>query len=470
MDHPALSLFGPDAGSALTVEPDASGSGAVTVRVPKGRYLLHAQLEVAPADGGGVDWVVQPALDVERDATVVLDARTARPVDVRPPDPSARLRLGGVFVEVTHGGVTAPANLIHLTPTVRIAHLGPAAGAGAVRVWADTYWEGADGIYALGHVVESDRVPAGLVRHPRPAELGTLVVRAAAPGPDAAGHGLLGFQPASGTSPGLPLPMRVPGATTFLVTPERGSWDLTYTPPGPEDSEAPVNRYEVAGLAVPAGRTVVHTFDAPVFGPALDPAPGARPIGLRTGNTLDLALALLADGDGHLPSAPPHTGARTTLHRAGVLVGTRRGTPGHASFTVPAGRAPYRLTTSAERPAGSVTASWTFVSARTSEPTELPLSVVRFVPPPAPAGAHEVAVSVHGAAERSGVRSLVVAVSADRGASWTPVPVRDGRFRVVPPAPGGTVSLRAELVDGLGNTLTQTHVDAYAYGTGAAPA
>ncbi|WMX48609.1 serine protease [Streptomyces roseicoloratus] len=477
-------LSGPGAGTA--VQPH-DPSGTVTLRVPKGRYLLDSALSALAADGSvtGTDWIVRPRLDVDRDMTVVVDARTAAPVDVRPPESAAAFSHGGAFVEVTYGGVKAFANVVHPRPNLRIAHLGPAAEPGTVRAWVDTYWTGERGTYVLGYTFSTDRALTGLVRHPRPEDLATLEVRAAAPasGP---GFGIVDFGPSSGPSPALAQPLAVPGGVTFLVTPERGAWEVVYSAPSePEDdteaaasATSPAHRYTVTDIAVKAGTTTVHTFDSPVFGPAMDPSPGARPPGLRTGNRLDLALALLADGDGHPPSAPAFLAARTTLHRDGVLLGTRQGTPVHASFTVPAGRASYLLTATASRPRPApggapapVTAAWTFVSAATRSATELPLSIVRFAPPlgvdgtVAPRRRHYVPLVVRGAAERSGVRSLTVEVSTDRGATWSPAPVTGGRFAVTAPEPGGTVSLRVELADTFGNSLTQTHVDAYGTGT-----
>jgi hypothetical protein len=41
------------------------------------------------------------------------------------------------------------------------------------------------------------------------------------------------------------------------------------------------------------------------------------------------------------------------------------------------------------------------------------------------------------------------------------VPVEDGGIEVTNPEAGGTVSFRAEAVDGQGNALTQTIIDAY---------
>ncbi|KOX15811.1 MULTISPECIES: hypothetical protein [unclassified Streptomyces] len=57
--------------------------------------------------------------------------------------------------------------------------------------------------------------------------------------------------------------------------------------------------------------------------------------------------------------------------------------------------------------------------------------------------------------------SVSVSVSADGGATWTRVPVADGRAALRNPTARRSVSLRAELADTKGSTLTQTLTDAY---------
>ncbi|MFI2739922.1 serine protease [Streptomyces sp. NPDC018711] len=443
-------------------------SGTVTVRLPKGRYLLDSTLHGSdPA--AGTDWVVQPRLDLNKNTTVTVDARTTAPVDVRPQESGARYLNSIGFVEVTHEGTTRSANILTAREGLRVAHLGPASEPGSVKEWFDTYWSGARNDYALGYTFTSDRALTGLVRHPAAGKLATVKIRGAA-AEGATGTGFVSIQPSKGPTIGLAQPLRLPATATVLVTPERGRWDVTYT--GPAAPETPPNRYEANGIAVHAGATITHTFGNAVFGPALDTTPGARPAAVRDGNRIALDIPLLADGDGHAPSAPRFSAATTTLHRDGVLIGTRRGEPGRAEFTTTPGAASYRLTASATRgdgkaSSGRVTAAWTFRSAAAARPKALPLSVVRFAPGlaldgTAPAGTPlRVPVTVQGAAAQAGVRSLTVSMSTDNGATWTRVPVLNGQVAFRAPAPGRTVSLRAELADTQGNTLTQTQLGAF---------
>ncbi|MCX4736387.1 serine protease [Streptomyces sp. NBC_01363] len=450
-------------GADEVVQPH-DASGTITVRLPKGRYLLNSSL--TSGDGAdGTDWIVQPRLDLDRDTTVTVDARTTAPVDVRPPDRSAGFLHSAMVVEVRHQGAERLVNLISSTANLRVAHLGPDAEAGSVKQWFDAYWTTESIDYALGYVFTGTRALTGLTRHPAAKDLATVKVRGAAL-PGTAGTGSVDLQPSAGLTVGLSRALPTPGTATYLVTPERGNWDITYLAPRAPGGAA--NRYSAEGVAVRAGSTTTHVFDNAVFGPGLTGRPGV----VRDGDRITVDVPLLTDGGGHVPSSPSYASASTTLHRDGVLVGTQSGAPGRAEFTVPPGRATYRITSTVKRTgapgaATRVTASWTFTSGTTTGPAPVPVSAVRFSPSLSPTGtaaadaALRVPVTVQGAAANGKLRSLAVSVSVDGGASWTRLPVERGAVTIHNPGAGTGVSLRAELTDTDGHTLTQTIVDAY---------
>ncbi|MFG2915074.1 serine protease [Kitasatospora sp. NPDC048298] len=442
-------------------------SGVTTVRLPRGRYLLDSTLPDGPGAGGPAwtDWVVQPRLDLDRDTTVTVDARTTAPVDVRPPDGTARFLQSSMFVEVTHEGVTRSANIGNRSTNLRVAHLGPEAEAGTVNQWYDAHWATDTGGYLLGQTFSGTRALTGLARQYAAQELATLNVRGAA-GPGSNGTALLSVLPSTGTVAGAPRVMKTPGTATFLVAPERGTWDIGVTVPGADDVTR--NYYVADRVAVRAGTTTTHTFDGPVFGPALT----ERPAVSRDGDRITADVPLLADGDGHASWSPSFDTAYTALYRDGVLVGTASDAPGRGEFTVAPGQGSYRLATTVTRRAAAgattrVNASWTFASATTAGPTALPVSVVRFCPDlgltgTATAGSPlRIPVTVQGAAADGRTRSLTVSASTDGGASWTRLPLEAGAVTVQNPPAGSAVSLRAELTDTDGNTLEQTIADAY---------
>ncbi|WP_406088619.1 serine protease [Kitasatospora purpeofusca] len=465
-------ISGPGAGRS---EQPHDASGTTSVRLPGGRYLLESSLWTDRVVDG-TDWIVQPRLDLDRDTTVTVDARTAAPVHVTPPDGPAAFLNSGMFIEVTHGGATRMASIVKATPTLRTAHLGPEAEAGSVKQWYDSYWTTRTGGYALGRTFSGTRALTGLTHHFTAGELAALELRAVArPDTGGAGAGSAGIDlapalgPAAGPSVGASWALPAPGTATLFVTPLRGAWDVVYTAPAAPGVRP--NRYFVDGITVRAGTTTTHTFDGPVFGPALTGRAGVE----RDGDTLTADLPLLADGDGHVPTAPSFDTAWAGLHRDGALLHARSGGLDRVTFTVPPGPAPYRLAATVARRSATgattrVSVSWTFRSATTTGPVPVPVSVVRFSPGLGPAGTAaagrpmRVPVTVQGAAAGGRVRSLTVSMSADGGRSWTVLPVHEGAVTVPNPAAGTAVSLRAELTDTDGNTLDQTLVDAYRTG------
>ncbi|MGW4382921.1 serine protease [Kitasatospora sp. NPDC004531] len=454
-----------DGGEEFLEQQDASG--VTTVRLPKGRYLLDSTLSSTQgADGTiGTDWIVQPRLDLDRDTTVTVDARTTVPVDIRPPDGSAAFLYGSTFVEVTHDGVTRSGNVFHGSPNLRVAHLGPEAETGTLKQWIDANWKTDTVTYALGQTRTGTRALTGLTRHYTPQDLATLNIRSAV-GPGGTGSTHFSLLPSDGTTLGVSRTLPAPGAATFLVAPERGAWDILFTVPRADGT--PPNTYTADRIPVRAGATITQTFDGPVFGPALTDRPAVS----RDGDRITANVPLLADGDGHAPWSPSFDTAYTSLYRDGVLVGAASDAPGRGEFTVPPGKASYRLATTVTRKAAAgattrVNALWTFASATTAGPTALPISVVRFSPELGATGtaaggsALRIPVTVQGAAADGRTRSLTVSASTDGGASWTRLPLEAGAVTVQNPPAGNGVSLRAELTDADGNTLDQTVTDAY---------
>ncbi|MFE7136065.1 serine protease [Streptomyces sp. NPDC057638] len=452
------------AGADEVVRASKDPSGVVSVTLPRGRYVLESEMHTG-IPGGVLDWLVQPRLDLDGDTTVTVDARTTAPVDVRPPDAAAGQVLAFVGVLVSHGGKQHLANYTTAGSPLRIGHMGPDAEPGSLRQWYDVYWKsGTDRGYGLSHSVTGSRALTGLVKHPEAKDLATIKVRGverSEPG----GAVFLGVEPSQGESAGVPYRLPASADFSYLVTPERGSWNLGYSAHDADGNT--IDRYEAPQVPVSAGATTTRTFGNAVIGPDLTGRPGV----VREGDRLSVDVPLLADSDGHVPARTDFTGATTTLRRDGVVIGQESGTPGRAVFTLPAGPGTYRLTSTVRRGAagtgGRVSAEWTFAARAVSGPVAVPVSVVRFTPEltlrgTAAAGtALRVPVTVQGAAAQGRIRSLTVSFSVDGGASWRRLPVVRGAVTVPNPRPGTGVSLRAELTDIGGNTLVQTQTDAY---------
>ncbi|MBM0206043.1 hypothetical protein JNW90_25755 [Micromonospora sp. STR1s_5] len=188
--------------------------------------------------------------------------------------------------------------------------------------------------------------------------------------------------------------------------------------------ESPLSTYQ-------ARATHHEKWNRGVFSPAL-PWQGYVVDGVsRTGDEISVAVPLYSDGAGRLNDRLGESGS-TTLYRDGILV-SRQETPGQGVFTVPADAGRYRLVMEGERPEPNtlstrVTVCWTFRSSHAtgSEPTRLPVSVVRFTPAldsrnAAPAGQRylvPVTVQPLPGSTAGPMQELQVDVSYDDGATW----------------------------------------------------
>ncbi|MEV7618051.1 S8 family serine peptidase [Streptomyces sp. NPDC089799] len=450
-----------------------NGSGSETVRVPKGRYLLNASIVADPADlSKGVDWITQPGLDLTRDTTVNLDARTTKPVDITVPSRNAVMGFAMPSYTLTEGemGYGFGWFLDSYAP-LRTRSLGPDAAPGTLSQQWDAHWrDGDDEEYhaALGGTVK--RLATGYTRHLKASDLATVVVEqgASAPGKKGAAYAtgwIPGGSGGSSLSSQRPLPATV---TMHLSAVDGAKWDLgAFQSGGADENGFPIDETHHRTdrpTAYQAGTTHKERFGGAVAGPRVDAAAGLTLY--RKGDELFGTLPLLADGAGHDGRdflAKP----KTVLYRNGAVVGSQDAELADTMpFHVPSAAGSYKLVAQTTRPAAvsrtsaKVTATWWFRSATTpaGEPTPLPASAVRFTPDltltgTSPAGRTvRVPVTVQGAAATGkALKSLTVSVSYDDGYTWRELPVQGGAVQVRNPAAGGHVSLRGTVVDTAGN-------------------
>ncbi|MFC9842602.1 S8 family serine peptidase [Streptomyces sp. NPDC060223] len=450
-------------------------TGTDTIRLPKGRYFVSTSFYVYTGSAWtGADVINQSNLQLDGDTKVTIDERTAKPVDITPPDPKATALSAYIGAEIkTPEYWTSAAWLLGnlKTFTFGTAHLGADAAPGELqqRIQA-VFLNNADASeYHFAYQAAGTRYADGFVRSPQFTELAKIDTRLGSPVPNKRAYLLVGADTGNGpTGAEYIVSRNLPYEAAVYVNADSGTkWQLDF------------RRYDIAtGLfeaqylapytAYAAGESYQRAFGIGVFGPNLGTGQGL----FRTGDKITGTVPLFADSDGN--SVPlTYASAGTSLTRNGTEIGTSDDPlTGAASFTVPARSAAYRLTTTATRAAGTpvsskVTASWTFLSANVAEKTALPVSVVRFAPPlaadsTATAGSSlKVPVTVQGAAAGKQLAALFVYVSYDEGAHWTLRPVIAGKVTVKTPAAGGTVSLRAKASDKRGNTVDQTILRAY---------
>ncbi|MGK3940706.1 S8 family serine peptidase [Streptomyces caeruleatus] len=465
--------------------------GELTVRLPKADYILtgviHPSLS-APRHAV----LVRPRLRLDQDTTVTVDARQAKPVDIAVPDPTAVNNDAAVAIGYRRGEGLDDAFLQFLLPTFegsRFGRLGPDEPVQGLNSTYSGGWTGKDEQggpvgYHLGWYREGDL--DGFTANVGREQLAKvdLQVGAAVEGrrvqaevtahlPD--GRLLSGFTDARG---------QLPYRSTEYILGNGVKWSLRTWQRWGEGPDAP---FEGFLMRLPrtwqAGRTYQERFGVGVFGPVLSasadlgPARG-YPGAARDGNTLRAFLPLFGDGSGHWGLSEATT-TTSRLEANGKQIADDHDLPptlGLTEYTLPAEDTAYRLAVDSSRdpavyPVSTrVHAEWTFRSARTAagEFTAVPLSTVRFSPALSLAstakagGPFEVPFTVEGAAAGQRPAKLAFQVSYDEGRTWQPARSVGGtHLSLKHPATAGSVSLRAELTDRAGNTLTQTIERAY---------
>ncbi len=453
--------------------------GAVTVRVPRGGYVLDSGVLVGsdPEKWRGADWIAQPKLDVTKNTTVTVDARMAKPVKVTLPVKGARPEFASAdYTLETSDGSSGFGWWLDSFTGFRSAHLGPQVADGTLlQQWDAHYSKGGKEQYSTVTGGKVKKLATGFTKNYRAKDFATVKVAmgAAAKGKEGS-VGAFGRLPGSESASGFGQAQKLPATRTLHLSTVNGvRWDLDFEQQGGYDADGwPL--YEAgyligANKAYQGGRTYKETVNTAVFGPRLAAGYGV----FREGDTLYGMIPLFADGKGHVGSTD-FTSAVTTLHRNGKKVGSLKDPlSGYESFKVPSGDAAYRLTASVRRSAKlaavstRVDASWTFRSKKVSGTKQLPVSSARFaaatgLDSKVAAGKKATfPVVVEGAAKGKNLKSLAVYVSYNGGKTWKKTTVTKGRITVKNPSKGKAISFRARITDKKGNASTITVHNAY---------
>ncbi|MFD0306084.1 S8 family serine peptidase [Streptomyces sp. NPDC127119] len=447
------------------------GDGAVTVRVPKGTYLLDSWIaKNFETFEGGLDWLVQPKLSVDKNLSVTLDARTAKSADITVPDAGAKPLSASVSYYYSPAGFGLGAGLASFAD-LRVAHVG-ADVTGLTQTWGGQWTKGADAEYDVATTAEVKRFQGDKVKHYKAGDFATVKNSLGSSTSGKTGVLLpIGELPEDFTV-GAPFPQKLPGSRTLhLSTGDKVKWGLEFEQYGAvgEDGYPALDAYYTLGnpQTFKAGKKYEKTFNTAVFGPRVGSAYGI----FREGNGIYGYLPLFADGKTHA-GASTYSSVNTTLYRNDVKVGSNSDPLVGGAFTVPAGDAAYKLTTSVKRSvkvaaaSTRVDASWTFRSKK-ADLAKLPASSVRFdaavgLDSRAPADKKvSVPVTVQGSAAGSNLKSLAVYVSYDYGQTWKKVTVKNGKIAITNPAKGKGISFHAKIADKKGNKSTISIYNAY---------
>ncbi|MFE0174428.1 S8 family serine peptidase [Streptomyces sp. NPDC059002] len=452
-------------------------SGTVKVRVPKGGYIVDSNVVVDPDDGTkGIDWLAQPKLDVTKDTTVTVDARTAKPVDITVPDAAAK----GVLASPDYTVETADFSssygwLLNDYTNFRSASVGAApTGVKLAQQWTGVWTKGDDTEYNTIAGGPVKQLATGYTKNYKASELAT--VKAGLGASTSGKKGSLrayGELPSSSGGWSVSVPTKLGGVRTLYVsTEDKVKWGLDFEQEGPPDQDGFPTTEVGYSLGTPqtfkAGQTYEKTFNTAVFGPRIGGEYGV----FREGNAISGYLPLFADGKAHAGYSL-YSSVKTTLYRNGTKVGENDDPlAGEKPFKVPSADAEYKLTTSVKRSvkvaaaSTRIDASFTFRSKKV-ESAKLPVSTVRFSPAVDLSSRAEadkkqsVPVKVLGAAAGANLKSLSVYVSYDYGQTWEKTKVSNGKISVKNPAKGKGISFHAKVADKKGNKSTLSIYNAY---------
>ncbi|MFB9200010.1 S8 family serine peptidase [Nonomuraea spiralis] len=443
------------------------GQSDFTTRLPKGKW----QVDTVVLDDAGLTLLVQPELVLDRARTVEADARLGRALAVKPPRADAMPVSAQVVYQWQAADGPAARGWIgdgfdrHFT-----AQLGPARDYDGLLTEVAGEWTAGTDVYRAAWF-QPGRMVTGFERSVDPKKMATVRMDYAShlPGAEAAVAGQAWPRNATIPSYLVATSFTTPSVRTVHLNTDGGvRWQNLLWEYG---SDGRVNQFESGFTRYRAGQVATEWWNRGVFGPSLPSGDQRGDSVSRTGDVISADLWMFGDGRGSLGYSS-RAGEHTALYRDGVLVGEAPSLT--AGFSVPAGRAEYRLVAEAERGAPAtlstrVSAAWTFRSDTTDALARLPVSVVSFAPEldarnTAPAGrSFTVPVSVRplpgSAAGRT--RDLSVEVSYDDGATWAKAQVRHSEVVLRHPDGDGFVSLRAKSIDVSGNVVEQTVIRAY---------
>ncbi|WBB67703.1 S8 family serine peptidase [Micromonospora sp. WMMD812] len=461
---------------------------SVTVRVPKGVYTLVSSSSTFSTNpkgsGGAADehlLLAQPVLKVDRAQTVVLDGRLSRPISITVPHPSAQAASVGMRAVGRRGKYTAATTLFGATfEGLYTARVGPDVPNQDFTVsfggqWAEPKSDGTfdDSPYAyLLNFSERGRMVTGYDRQVADRDLARVRVHFAHANPSAS----IGIRQVHG-GPAFPASMQfhLPFTRTEYYSRNPDGWLGAFSEASDDGGLTSVTANSYATYE--PGRTYQEVWNKGVFGPAVPP-PFLFEGATRTGDTMLVDVPLFSDGAGRAGDSMTETFA-AALFRDGAKIG-ETDQPRFQSFDVPAADARYRLALRANRDprlelSTTTQIAWEFRSGHVDGTTRapLPLWTVRFAPKldrhnTAPAN-RTVAVPVFATPQPGSpagrLTNLAVEVSYDDGASWKRTPVKSGHADVMHPNGVGFISLRASATDDAGNTVEQTTIRAYRYGS-----
>lgn len=460
-----------------------------TLRLPKGTYVLDGMVSVDRGnDVFDTSHLVQPTLTLDRDQTVSMDARLAKPVTTIVPRADAALAvLNAGYTRFEPGGLGLSSAALHFgNGALSTASIGSTAPEGRLIRYVASQWAkpGADGrftnspySYHLAKGEPSDRYWTGYSRKVDERQLATLVDQHYRAGSDRkAEKTMFGWTEGMGGSLSLVYNYDLPSATMQYVETGAVEWesqlDEVVDVPGSPFPEAVVSMGRIGSYQ--AGRTYRATWNAATIGPSFGPGAAA----FRDAEGLMVGLYGFDDAGAPVGvSAVDQAGTKLSLD--GKVVGESDEFGYVSAENLPAAKGRYTLESYADRSKISslstrIEAEWQFSSQAVTERTALPLRTVRFQPlvdNQNRAARQPVTVLPFKLDAQAGLQlgkpsKVELQMSGDDGKTWRRAAVvrtADGSYRAIfaTPKAAAYVSVKAKVVD-VDGTLDQTVIRAYA--------
>ncbi|MFJ5214010.1 S8 family peptidase [Streptomyces sp. NPDC088354] len=442
-------------------------AGTTTVRVPKGTYSVDSMIMKLKSDGKtpqSADWLTRPVVKITGDTTLTFDARVAKPFVFKLPDSAAKQTDLSVGYSLDYGdsgsGLTFSAGTM---TDFRTAHIGPSFTSSQFQAAVTGVFEHGSKVFDVAYG-RTASFYTGFTKTVASGDLARINTTAGAPAPKKLG--LLISEPTvneaflvvGGHA------VKLPYTRTVYVNGSGVTWSQSFLQI--DATGTPEAAWFVDDHPYAKGKSYNRTWNVGVFGPKLDSQSGL----FRSGDRIFGYVGAFDDGAGH-DGGSLYDKASTTLYRNGAKIGTVNGILDEGvSFTVPGGKAAYRLSSTVIRSKPAtvstrITTTWTFTSQRAE--ARLPASVVRFTPALStsstswPGLIRTIPVTVQGSAAGSNLKSLKVYWSTDGGAHWKALTVKSGKVTLKNPKAGTGVSLRALVTDKKGNTLDEAIFNAY---------
>ncbi len=469
-------------------------TGPLTTFLTPGTYLVSAMV----FDGPDISVLMVPRLEMTQNRNITIDARTAQPVNITVPDPTAAHFFTDIGGQLSINNINASVfNIVRagenaytaqvFTPSPAQDFTGKIVRTFAVP-GANNDFRNSPKVWHIGRYFNQS-FPTGHTRAVTPSELHTVTASHTRHAAGSTGFKGAFSQPPTGSfnsAAQSTLPTALPFTRTEYYDTTGIKWGPTF------DEIVESSNATIVGLTAPftqlnGGSSSTQSWNKPVYGPSFAGPLGSALWVVRSGDIMRFVLPMFSDPDGHAGiqtgTGVPLNG-QFTLRQGSTVIGSFPFTSNNLiQLPVSPGWLPYTVEAFVERGAPvelstRVSSTWAFTSDSVDPNSILRLAMwsVNFKPtldaqnqaPKNTSFQIPLTATAQQDSPASSVRTLNVDWSIDDGATWTAATVTTvggNRFVTIPhPNTTGFISLRAYVDDWANNSANQTIIRAYKIG------